>query len=75
MFLNLCIYSYLMILRNKNIDIDNKGKNILSSYVKKLNFTKTEIKQYSLKDRIKVFMSKKSLNYCCKVLSIFGRPQ
>lgn len=74
-FLNLCIYSYMMILRNKNIDSGNKGKNILSSYVKKLNFTKDEIKQYSLKDRIKIFMSKKSLNCCCKILNIFGSQQ
>lgn len=74
-FLNLCIYSYQMILKNKNIDSDNKGKNLLSSYVKKLNFTKDEIKQYSLKDRIKVFMSKKSLDCCCKMLSILRNPQ
>lgn len=74
-FLNLCIYSYQMILRDKNIDSDNKGRNILSSYVKKLNFTKEEINKYSLKDRIKVFISKKSLNYYCKVLSILGGPQ
>lgn len=74
-FLNLCIYSYQMILKNISIDPDKKGRRILTNYIKQLNFTKVEIRNYSFKDKFKIFMSYISLNYCCRVLMIFSNPE
>lgn len=71
-FLNLCIYSYQMILKNIEIDKDKKGRKILCNYIKNLKFKRNEIAMYSLKDKIRILMSKISLDCCCKLLNILN---
>lgn len=71
-FLNLCIYSYQMILKNPNLDKDKQGRKALNNYIKKIKFNKTELKNYSYKDKLKIYLSKISLNACCKTLNILG---
>ena len=71
-FCNLCIYTYQMILENLNIDIDKQGRKTLQNYVKCLKFNRYELKKYSFKDKVKIFISKISLNYCCKLLNILS---
>lgn len=71
-FLNLCIYSYQMILKDSNIDKDKQGRKILCNYRKKIKFYKKELKNYSYKDKLKVYLSKISLDICCKTLNILG---
>ena len=73
-FYNLCIYSYQMILKDTSIDQDKRGRKILSNYIKKLEFSKDELKKYGFKDKLKIFMTNMSLDYCCKALSIFSNP-
>lgn len=70
-FINLCIFNYEMILKNINIDCDKNGRNILKYYINKIKFKKNELSTYCLKDKIKILMSKVSLNYCCRILMIF----
>lgn len=70
-FINLCIFNYEMILKNINIDYDKNGRNILKDYIKKIRFKNKELSTYCLKDKIKIIMSKISLNYCCRILMIF----
>lgn len=69
-FVNLCIYSYQMILKEPNLDKDKQGRKILNNYTKKIKFNKTELKNYSYKDKLKIYLSKISLDACCKVLNI-----
>ena len=71
-FVNLCIYSYQMILREPNLDKDKKGRKTLNNYRKKIKFNKTELKNYSYKDKLKIYLSKISLDACCKTLNILG---
>ena len=60
-----CIYHYQIILRN-NIN-DKKSKNILNKYRKNIKFCKSDIKSYTLKDNIYLFISFISLDLCCKL--------
>lgn len=69
-FVNLCIYSYQMILKEPNLDKDKQGRKILNNYTKKIKFNKTELKNYSYKDKLKIYLSKISLDACCKILNI-----
>ncbi|CDA10658.1 glycosyltransferases involved in cell wall biogenesis [Intestinibacter bartlettii CAG:1329] len=69
-FVNLCIYSYQMILKEPNLDKDKQGRKILNNYTKKIKFNKTELKNYSYKDKLKIYLSKISLDACCKILDI-----
>ena len=71
-FVNLCIYSYQMILREPNLDKDKQGRKTLNNYRKKIKFNKTELKNYSYKDKLKIYLSKISLDACCKTLNILG---
>lgn len=68
-FFNLCIYSYRMILEDKQIDRNKKGRNALYSYIKNLKFNKYELLTYCFKDKVRILMSKISLNYCCILLN------
>lgn len=69
-FVNLCIYSYQMILKEPNLDKDKQGRKTLNNYRKKIKFNKIELKNYSHKDKLKIYLSKISLDSCCKILSI-----
>ena len=69
-FVNLCIYSYQMILKEPNLDKDKQGRKTLNNYRKKIKFNKIELKNYSYKDKLKIYLSKISLDRCCKILSI-----
>lgn len=69
-FINLCIYSYQMILKEPNLDKNKQGRKILNNYTKKIKFNKTELKNYSYKDKLKIYLSKISLDACCKILNI-----
>ena len=69
-FINLCIYSYQMILKEPNLDKNKQGRKILNNYTKKIKFNKTELKNYSYKDKLKIYLSKISLDTCCKILNI-----
>lgn len=69
-FINLCIYSYQMILKEPNLDKNKQGRKILNNYTKKIKFNKTELKNYSYKDKLKIYLSKISLDACCKILDI-----
>lgn len=70
-FLNLCISNYEMILKNRNIDFNKDGRKILKYYVKKIKFNSNELSLYCFKDNIKIFISKISLNCCCRILMVF----
>lgn len=69
-FINLCIYSYQIILKEPNLDKNKQGRKILNNYTKKIKFNKTELKNYSYKDKLKIYLSKISLDTCCKILNI-----
>lgn len=69
-FFNLCIYNYQMILKDEQIDGDKNGRNILYSYIHNLKFNKHELATYCVKDKLRILMSKISLNYCCRLLNI-----
>lgn len=69
-FVNLCIYSYQMILKEPNLDKDKQGRKTLNNYRKKIKFNKIELKNCSYKDKLKIYLSKISLDNCCKILSI-----
>lgn len=71
-FFNLCIYSYQMILKDKQIDRDKNGRKILYNYIKNLKFNKHELATYCFKDKMRILMSKISLNYCCRLLNILN---
>lgn len=70
-FINLCISNYKMILKNMSIDTDKNGRKRLKSYVVQLKFKNSELSSYSFKNKIKIFMSKVSLDYCCRILMLF----
>ena len=59
-----------MILKEPNLDKDKQGRKTLNNYRKKIKFNKIELKNYSHKDKLKIYLSKISLDSCCKILSI-----
>ena len=59
-----------MILKEPNLDKNKQGRKILNNYTKKIKFNKTELKNYSYKDKLKIYLSKISLDACCKILDI-----
>lgn len=62
-----CIYFYQCVLKMENVSEIEKGKQLVRQYMDELSFSKEELKQYSLKDRMAITASKKNLDLYCKV--------
>ena len=62
-----CIYFYQCVLNMEDTKQKEQGKQLVRQYMDELSFSKEELKQYSLKDRMAITASKKNLDLYCKV--------
>ena len=55
-----CLYHYQLLLKNRNVDIDNQGKKKLKKYRSQLHITLKDVRDMKLMNKITFLMSNSS---------------
>ena len=58
-----CLYHYQLLLKNRNVDIDNQGKKKLKKYRSQLHITLKDVRDMKLMNKITFLMSNSSFGF------------